>query len=74
MPVLAADLVQLFTSDRYVCEATEIQGPGSRWREVEDTRLEARASVINRDYDGAAIPFVLDSNTRASWQRPMRGG
>ena len=41
----------LLTSDRYVCEAAEIQGTGSRWREVEDTRLEVRASIINRDYD-----------------------
>jgi hypothetical protein len=41
----------LLTSDRYVCKAAEIQGTGSRRREVENTRLEVRASIINRDYD-----------------------
>jgi hypothetical protein len=41
----------LLTLDRYLCKAAEIQGTGSRRRQIDDTRLEVRASIINRDYD-----------------------
>jgi len=50
-PSRESGAVYLLTSDRYLCEAAEIQGTGSRWRQIDDTRLEVRASIINRDYN-----------------------
>jgi hypothetical protein len=41
----------LLTADRYVCKAAQIQGTGCCWSQIDDTRLEVRASIINRDYD-----------------------
>lgn len=41
----------LLTLDRYLCEAAEIQGTGCRRRQIDNTRLEVRASIINRDYN-----------------------